>query len=118
MPEDNVFAAEPSKVQAGGGQTDAISQLIETTAQRFADATAFDPQDPPWGDDTIGHGFAENYVHPHAQLRDAVAAFATAVTNAARLTLDSGKNFESAQDDAIKHIHEEGKRGAGEGRRN
>jgi hypothetical protein len=108
MPDDNMFIANPSQVQAGGGMTDEVSQLIERAAKAFASATEFDPQDPPWGDDQIGHGFAENYVKPHAQLRDALTSFATAVTNAARLTVESGKNFQKTQDGALEHIRQNG----------
>jgi hypothetical protein len=108
VPDDKVFAANPSQVQAGGGMTDKISELIAAASRVFESETSFDPQNPPWGSDPIGDGFAKNYVEPHAQLRDAVTGFARAVTGAARLTLESGKNFQTSQDDALDAIHNEG----------
>ncbi|HEY5834684.1 hypothetical protein [Streptomyces sp.] len=110
MPGDNLFAANPSDVQRGGKVTDDVSTFIMATAKAFADATSYDPQDPPWGDDKIGHGFEANYLTPHSQLRDAVTGFAEAVAGAARLTITSGTNFHRAQGDAIDMIHTEGGR--------
>ncbi|MFI9042595.1 hypothetical protein [Streptomyces sp. NPDC053726] len=103
-----MFIAEPPKVQAGGGQTDEVSRLIKKAADAFTSATAFDPQNPPWGDDQIGGGFAANYLEPHAKLRDAIASFAGAVAGAAQRTMDSGTDFQRTQDGALEQIHQNG----------
>ncbi|MEU0949411.1 hypothetical protein ABZ379_43115 [Streptomyces canus] len=107
MADDNVFAANPYGVQAGGGQTDKISQIIAQAAQHFAQATSYDPGDPPWGNDAIGNEFFKSYRNAHTELRDAVLGLATSVEKAGGLTLSSGLNFESAQSDNLDAIHSE-----------
>ncbi|MFM9498991.1 hypothetical protein ACKI1Q_35990 [Streptomyces galilaeus] len=112
MADDSSFAALPSSVQQGGGNTDMISRLIEQAAQRFATLTSYDPQDPPWGDDLIGNEFMKAYAKAHAELREAVTDFAGAVSRAGQLTLDSGTAFEKAQQDNLDTIHREAGRRA------
>lgn len=106
MPDENMLMAKPDEIQAGGGITDKVGEFVGEAIGDFVELTEFDPQDPPWGDDHIGHGFAENYVEPHADLVAAVEALERAVRNAARLTLDSGKNFQDAQNDALDRIRQ------------
>lgn len=116
MADDNVFAAIPSEVQAGGGNTDQVGQEAKRLADAYEEATYVDLNDPPWGhgDDTA-HTFEQMYVQPHADLRNAVQSLATAIGSAAQKTLDSGKGFAAAQDDALSAVHAAGE-GHGGGR--
>lgn len=109
MPDDNVFAALPSEVVAGGGITDEVAQHAQLLAQSYDDATHYDLNNPPWGEgDDTAATFKAKYVQPHADLRDALHMLADSITTAGAKTLTSGKSFHGAQDDAITAIHNEG----------
>lgn len=81
MPDDNVSPAAPSPPTPDPGTGDDILALVTNASRVFARDTAFDPDDPPWGDDFVGSEFAANYVRQQAQIRDTVAAFAASVSN-------------------------------------
>ncbi|MFF3503291.1 hypothetical protein [Streptomyces sp. NPDC003247] len=99
MADDNLLIADPSRIQAGGGATDQVADLTDGAAEQFADNTAFDPADPPWGNDSYGKQYVQNYVPVHNLLRDGIRSLAQAMRSAATLTVDSGKSFEKNQHD-------------------
>ncbi|GGZ01037.1 hypothetical protein ACWDE9_01680 [Streptomyces olivaceoviridis] len=106
MADDNVFVADPSRIQSGAGATDQVAEATDRAAEQFAEDTAFDPADPPWGNDSYGKQYVQNYVPFHNLLRDGIRDLAQAMEGAARLTLSSGKNFEKTQTDNTKAIHD------------
>jgi hypothetical protein len=107
--DDSVFAALPADVARGGGVTDQLAQHAKTLAQNYDDATHYDLNNPPWGEgDETANTFREKYVQPHADLRDALHQLADSITEAGQKTLNSGKGFQGAQDDAIDALHGEG----------
>lgn len=109
MADDNLFAAVPADVQAGGGVTDEVGQHAKQLSSAYEQATYYDLNDPPWGQgDDTAHTFEEKYVQPHADLRDALSSLAEAIGSAAQQTIDSGKGFAGAQDEALSAIHAEG----------
>lgn len=114
MADSGLFAADPERITTGGGITDQISTLMLHAADDYATATAWDPQDPPWGNDDYGNAFAANYVPVHTDLRDAYTAIGNAVMAAGAMTVNSGKSFHGTQGDAIDAIHGSG---GGGGRR-
>jgi hypothetical protein len=107
MADDNLFAAVPGDVEAGGGVTDEVAQHATALYQAYFDATHYDLNNPPWGSgDDTAETFKEKYVQPHADLRDALGQLADSITEAGKRTLDSGKQFKGAQDDAITALHD------------
>ncbi|MER5699805.1 hypothetical protein ABT255_52710 [Streptomyces mirabilis] len=110
MADDAVFAADPAGIKSGGGIMDQISKLIHDGTGRYADDTAFDPQNPPWGGDTYGKQFAQNYLPVHTQLLAAYVAFGNAVLAAGLLTRAAGDGFATAQEGALGRITGTGRR--------
>jgi hypothetical protein len=109
--DDNIFAAIPEEVVQGGGVTDEAGQLTDRLSKAYETDSYFDPNNPPWGrSGDTAKVFQEKYVQPHAELRDALDALARAVTAAAAHTLNSGKDFHTAQGDAVDAIGGEGGR--------
>ncbi len=104
MPDSNVFAADPGRIQSGGSATGNVADVTDRAADQFADATAYDMADPPWGNDTYGKQYVQNYVPIHTMLRDGVRSLAQALESASRLTIDSGKSFSKAQSDNMDNI--------------
>lgn len=105
MAVDNLFVADPAQILAGGGATDEIGRMISEAAKAYSDATSFDPQDPPWGDDNFGKQFEQNYVGPHDEFRAAFIEFANGVLSAANLTIVSAQNFSKTQSDIIGKLN-------------
>ncbi|MFH8224701.1 hypothetical protein ACH4C2_36910 [Streptomyces sp. NPDC018057] len=103
---DGTLRIEPNRLLAGGDATDEIGAAALRAADVFATDTAYDPQDPPWGNDHYGRDFAVNYIPVHTQLRDAVNALANALHSAAALTRGAGEDFKKAQEEAMRHIEE------------
>lgn len=111
MADDNVFAAIPGEVRQGGAVTDEVGLAARQLAKAYETYSAFDPNNPPWGrtGDTAD-AFREKYLQPHADLRDALAALADAITSAATKTVNSGTGFHNAQTDALDALHGDGGR--------
>ncbi|MFF2328592.1 MULTISPECIES: hypothetical protein [unclassified Streptomyces] len=105
MADESTFNADPARIMAGGGATDEVGTETRRAAEGFADKTSWDVQDPPWGNDSYGHQYAQNYIPFHSQLRDAIRTLGNAVHAAADLTMNSGKSFQKTQDDALGHIN-------------
>ncbi|MET9144822.1 hypothetical protein [Streptomyces sp. NPDC004042] len=103
---DSELRVEPNRLLAGGDATDEIGGAALRAADAFATDTAYDPQDPPWGNDHYGRDFAVNYIPVHTQLRDAVNALANAIHSAAALTRGAGEDFKKAQEEAMRHIED------------
>nr|BFD87998.1 hypothetical protein StreXyl84_73990 [Streptomyces sp. Xyl84] len=103
---DSELKVEPNRLLAGGDATDEIGGAALKAADTFATETAYDPQDPPEGNDHYGREFAVNYIPVHTQLRDAVIALANAIHAAAALTRGAGEDFKKAQDDALRRIQD------------
>ncbi|MBV2354910.1 hypothetical protein KUM39_11115 [Streptomyces sp. J2-1] len=110
MADGNVFAALPGEVVQGGGATDQVGDFAVQLARNWTARTAYDPNDnPPWGDHgDIAVAFAEKYVQPHADLRDALEELAKAIKSAAAHTITSGAQFHGAQSDALDALHRDG----------
>ena len=106
MADGGTFIADPARIMAGGGATDEVGAATSRAAEDFANDTSYDVQDPPWGNDTYGHQYVQNYIPIHSQLRDAIRELANAVHGAADLTLTSGKNFQKTQDNAADHVND------------
>lgn len=106
MGDGGVFAALPSDVVAGGGVTDEVGKLVTGLSRDYEAASGFDPNNPPWGEgDATAKSFEALYVPAHADLRDTLRSLADAITSAADLTINSGRNFHTAQVDAVNAIN-------------
>jgi hypothetical protein len=108
--DDNVFIADSHQIIAGGDNTNQVGELIRDSAEQFAEKTAFDWEDPPWGKDEYGNQYAPTYIPVHADFRDAYTAFGNSLMAAAQMTINSGKGFRSAQEQAIDDIRSGGGR--------
>jgi hypothetical protein len=109
--DDNVFAAIPGDVTQGGGVTDDAALAARELAKAYESDSSFDPNNPPWGKSgDTAKAFQEKYLQPHADLRDALNALAEAITSAATQTINSGKDFHTAQSDAVDALHGDGGR--------
>ncbi|MFD6531011.1 hypothetical protein [Streptomyces sp. NPDC060184] len=109
MADENVFAADPERIKSGGNATGNVADLTGEAADRFADATAYDMADPPWGNDSYGNQYIQNYIPVHTMLRNGIRDLSLALESAARLTLNSGRSFETAKSDNMDNI----RRGSG-----
>lgn len=105
MADGNVFAADPSRIKAGGDATHQVAEVTDRAADQFADATAFDPTDPPWGNDVYGKQYVQNYIPVHNMLRDGIRSLARAMESAADLTTNAGESFAKAQSDNTEAIN-------------
>lgn len=109
MPENPIFAAVPDYITEGAGNTYEVSDYVKSMVESFDEGTAYDPNDPPWGKKgEVAEAFKEKYLEPHIQMREALHALVAAITAAGTQTLNSGRGFSRAQNDAITTIHNEG----------
>ncbi|MGW5652643.1 hypothetical protein [Streptomyces humi] len=99
MADGSLFAADPSRIKAGGDATGQVADMTDRTAEQFRDDTSFDPGDPPWGNDSYGSQYVQNYVPAHNLINKGILDLARAMAAAGALTVDSGKSFENAQHD-------------------
>ncbi|EYT82004.1 MULTISPECIES: hypothetical protein [unclassified Streptomyces] len=107
MSDDSTFIADPSRIQAGAGATDQIADVTQRAGEKYADDTAYDVQDPPWGNDQYGRTYVQNYITPHNMLaHEGMYALIRAMRAAADLTNDSSKSFAKTQNDNINNIHD------------
>ncbi|MFG2357804.1 hypothetical protein [Streptomyces sp. NPDC048521] len=104
MADEAVFAADPRRIQVGGDATGQVAENTNKAAEQFADATAFDPADPPWGNDSYGNQYVPNYVQYHTPLREGIRMLAQAMQNAGDMTYNAGRNFEKTQSDNTEAI--------------
>lgn len=109
MTESPIFAAVPDGITEGAGNTFKVSEYAESMVESFDEGTAYDPNDPPWGKKgEVAEAFEEKYLEAHIQMREALHVLVAAITAAGTQTLNSGRGFSHAQDDAITAIHHEG----------
>ncbi|MER7930254.1 hypothetical protein ABTY96_45320 [Streptomyces sp. NPDC096057] len=97
MADFNVLAADPSRIKAGGEATSQVADLTHHASQEFQNATAYDVQDPAWGNDSYGSAYVQNYLPVHRMMLDGIKSLANAVAAAGALTTDAGKSLENAQ---------------------
>ncbi|MFF4902720.1 hypothetical protein [Streptomyces sp. NPDC001068] len=105
MADNSLFAADPSRIKAGGDATGQVADATHRAADEFADATAMDPANAPCGNDMYAVPYLQNYYPMHNLVRDGIRSMARAMEAAAALTVDSGKSFENAQHDNTTAIN-------------
>ncbi len=98
MSDESTFIADPSRIKAGADATGQVADVTNRAAEQYADATAYDPQDPPWGNDAYGKAYFANY-GIHATLREGMRSLYLATQSAADMTKDAGRSFENAMND-------------------
>ncbi|MFE8950244.1 hypothetical protein [Streptomyces sp. NPDC007856] len=116
MADDGTFVADAGQIQAGGGATGSVADHVRNISEQYTAVMRWDPQNPPWGNDAGGRQFGASFGGHVASLRQGVNALYNAVNSAADLTLNSGKKFQTAKDDALTNVTNAGG-GKGSGRK-
>jgi hypothetical protein len=73
-------------------------------AGNYVAQTSWDPQNPPFGDDSYGHAFLQGMIPVHRMVSEGFNALANALYGAADLTSEAGRSFGAAHEDAGRSI--------------
>ncbi|MFB7502324.1 MULTISPECIES: hypothetical protein [Streptomyces] len=104
MSDDSTFVADPDQIRAGGGATGDVGERVRLLAENYVTETRWDPQDSPFGADAGGREFAASIGAEHERIAEGIRALHYALSGFADVTVDAGKSFGTAQDDAKKSI--------------
>ncbi|MEU1268595.1 hypothetical protein [Streptomyces sp. NPDC005799] len=105
MADENLLVADPSRIKAGGAATDQVADLTDHAAEEYQNATAYDVQDPAWGNDPYGSAYVQNYLPAHRQMLEGIKSLAKAVAAAGALTTQAGRSLDNAQNSNTEAIN-------------